>query len=186
MRGFTESLRQEMLIAGHKVGVTRAHPGGIKTNIVTNGRGAGATPEEIAEAGRQFQKIAFTRPEGAAKAILRGVGGTVRACSSDPTPASSTGFRASSAPATRTSSGTWDGSPAQPTGCPDRTGGRDRPARSSSAVVLYSPVKTGFSLVRKRAGADLGVGGPEHAEADAAVGLEGLFLVQAPRNRASS
>ncbi|HNP55523.1 MAG TPA: SDR family NAD(P)-dependent oxidoreductase [Gordonia sp. (in: high G+C Gram-positive bacteria)] len=73
VRGFTESLRQEMLIAGHKVGVTCVHPGGIKTNIVTNGRGAGATPEEIAEAGRQFQKIAFTRPEGAAKAILRGV-----------------------------------------------------------------------------------------------------------------
>lgn len=73
VRGFTESLRQEMIIAGHNVGVTCVHPGGIKTNIVVNGRGAGRTPEEVEEAGRQFEKIAFTTPEGAAKAIVRGV-----------------------------------------------------------------------------------------------------------------
>ncbi|GAA14896.1 SDR family NAD(P)-dependent oxidoreductase [Gordonia alkanivorans] len=73
VRGFTESLRQEMIIAGHNVGVTCVHPGGIKTNIVVNGRGAGRSPDEIAEAGRQFEKIAFTKPDSAATAILKGV-----------------------------------------------------------------------------------------------------------------
>ena len=36
VRGFTESLRQEMLIAGHPVRVTCVHPGGIKTAIARN------------------------------------------------------------------------------------------------------------------------------------------------------
>ena len=31
VRGFTEALREEMLVAGHPVGVTAVHPGGIKT-----------------------------------------------------------------------------------------------------------------------------------------------------------
>jgi len=73
VRGFTESLRQEMVIGGFPVGVTCVHPGGIKTNIVAHSRGAGATDAERAEAHKQFQKIAITRPEGAAKAIIRGV-----------------------------------------------------------------------------------------------------------------
>ena len=38
VRGFTEALREEMLIAGHPVGVTCVHPGGIKTGISRNGR----------------------------------------------------------------------------------------------------------------------------------------------------
>ena len=33
VRGFTETLRIEMLAAGHRVGVTVVHPGGVKTNI---------------------------------------------------------------------------------------------------------------------------------------------------------
>ena len=33
VRGFTESVRAEMLGAGHRVGVSSVHPGGIKTNI---------------------------------------------------------------------------------------------------------------------------------------------------------
>ena len=36
VRGFTEALRQEMIIAGHPVKVTCVHPGGIKTAIVRN------------------------------------------------------------------------------------------------------------------------------------------------------
>ncbi len=36
VRGFTEALRQEMLVAGHPVKVTCVHPGGIKTAIVRN------------------------------------------------------------------------------------------------------------------------------------------------------
>ena len=38
VRGFTEALREEMLVAGHPVGVTAVHPGGIKTAIARNGR----------------------------------------------------------------------------------------------------------------------------------------------------
>ncbi|WP_278259868.1 SDR family oxidoreductase [Nocardioides convexus] len=38
VRGFTEALREEMLIAGHKVGVTSVHPGGIKTAIARSAR----------------------------------------------------------------------------------------------------------------------------------------------------
>ena len=38
VRGFTEAVRQDMLLAGHPVGVTCVHPGGIKTGIVRNGR----------------------------------------------------------------------------------------------------------------------------------------------------
>src|SRR5206468_2944126 len=36
VRGFTEALRQEMLVNGHKVEVTCVHPGGIKTAIARN------------------------------------------------------------------------------------------------------------------------------------------------------
>jgi len=73
VRGFTESLRQEMIIGGYDVGVTCVHPGGIKTNIVANGRGAGETEVAVAQAARQFDRIAITSPTGAAKAIIRGI-----------------------------------------------------------------------------------------------------------------
>ena len=38
VRGFSESLREEMLMAGHPVGVTVVHPGGIKTAIARSAR----------------------------------------------------------------------------------------------------------------------------------------------------
>jgi NAD(P)-dependent dehydrogenase (short-subunit alcohol dehydrogenase family) len=38
VRGFTEALREEMLINRHPVTVTCIHPGGIKTGIARNGR----------------------------------------------------------------------------------------------------------------------------------------------------
>jgi NAD(P)-dependent dehydrogenase (short-subunit alcohol dehydrogenase family) len=38
VRGFTEALREEMLVNGHPVTVTCVHPGGIKTGIARNGR----------------------------------------------------------------------------------------------------------------------------------------------------
>lgn len=73
VRGFTEALRQEMKIARHPVGVTCVHPGGIKTNIAVNGRGTkpeGMTDEQIKKG---FDLIAITRPNSAAKIILKGV-----------------------------------------------------------------------------------------------------------------
>ncbi len=70
VRGFTEALREEMLIARHPVGVSCVHPGGIKTNIVRNSRSA-ADDQEAAAAG--FEKIAMTTPEKAAQVIVRGI-----------------------------------------------------------------------------------------------------------------
>jgi NAD(P)-dependent dehydrogenase (short-subunit alcohol dehydrogenase family) len=74
VRGFTEALRQEMLIAGHPVGVSCVHPGGIRTNIARDARSA--VPETEAEREKnaeRFAKAARTTPEQAAKTILRGV-----------------------------------------------------------------------------------------------------------------
>ncbi|WP_406234072.1 SDR family NAD(P)-dependent oxidoreductase [Nocardia sp. NBC_01009] len=72
VRGFTEALRQEMRIAGHPVGVTCVHPGGVKTNIAVNARGI---PDgiDIDVVRRGFESITMTRPSSAAKIILRGV-----------------------------------------------------------------------------------------------------------------
>ncbi|WP_420753029.1 SDR family NAD(P)-dependent oxidoreductase [Rhodococcus sp. O3] len=72
VRGFTESLRQEMLIAGHPVRVTCVHPGGIKTAIARNA----TVPDGVDQASfAQFfdSKLARTSPEDAAKTIVDGV-----------------------------------------------------------------------------------------------------------------
>jgi NAD(P)-dependent dehydrogenase (short-subunit alcohol dehydrogenase family) len=72
VRGFTESLRQEMLIAGHPVGVTCVHPGGIKTNIVNNATGSNGVDTSGIQ--QLFDKhLTRTSPEQAAHTILRGV-----------------------------------------------------------------------------------------------------------------
>jgi NAD(P)-dependent dehydrogenase (short-subunit alcohol dehydrogenase family) len=70
VRGFTEALRQEMLLAGHPVAVSCVHPGGIRTNIARDARTDLATPQEL---DAQFKRIARTSPERAAQTILRGV-----------------------------------------------------------------------------------------------------------------
>ena len=72
VRGFTEALRQEMVLAGHPVGVTTVHPGGIKTAIARNATAAeGLDPEELA---KLFDKrLAITSPERAAEIILQAV-----------------------------------------------------------------------------------------------------------------
>jgi NADP-dependent 3-hydroxy acid dehydrogenase YdfG len=72
VRGFTEALRQEMLVAGHPVKVTTVHPGGIKTNIVRNMTTVGDV--DHAKLTKTFdKKLAKTSPEKAAKIILEGV-----------------------------------------------------------------------------------------------------------------
>jgi NAD(P)-dependent dehydrogenase (short-subunit alcohol dehydrogenase family) len=72
VRGFTEALRQEMLLAGHPVRVTCVHPGGIKTAIARN---AGAVESlDPAELARVFDtKLAKTSADAAARSILRAV-----------------------------------------------------------------------------------------------------------------
>jgi len=72
VRGFTEALRQEMLLAGHPVGVTCVHPGGIKTAIARNARATSS--HDSAAVARHFDtKLAKMTPERAAEIILDGV-----------------------------------------------------------------------------------------------------------------
>jgi len=71
VRGFTESVRIEMLAAGMPVTVTCVHPGGVKTAIARNGTvNAGADP--VGNAELFDRKLARTTPERAAQLILRG------------------------------------------------------------------------------------------------------------------
>jgi NAD(P)-dependent dehydrogenase (short-subunit alcohol dehydrogenase family) len=71
VRGFTEALRQEMLINGHAVTVTCVHPGGIKTNIVNNSTAVGG--RDVGALAELFDsKLARTTSEKAADVILRG------------------------------------------------------------------------------------------------------------------
>jgi short-subunit dehydrogenase len=68
VRGFTESLRIEMLIAGHPVSVTCVHPGGVNTGIARN-----ATRSEVAQPEPHGGRLLRMPPEKAAKIILHGV-----------------------------------------------------------------------------------------------------------------
>ncbi|TIC84572.1 SDR family NAD(P)-dependent oxidoreductase [Nocardioides sp. GY 10127] len=72
VRGMTEAVREEMLIAGHPVGVTAVHPGGIKTAIARSAR-VSAREDQAATAAYFDKKLARTTPEDAAETILRGV-----------------------------------------------------------------------------------------------------------------
>ena len=71
VRGFSEALREEMLINGHPVSVTCVHPGGIKTGIARNGR---KTASQDAESIDSFfeQKLARMTAEKAARIIIKG------------------------------------------------------------------------------------------------------------------
>ena len=73
VRGFTEALRQEL--ARTSVRVTTVHPGGIKTNIVRNGRmlqdtTGGTDAEAVA---REFDRIARTTADEAARQIVEAI-----------------------------------------------------------------------------------------------------------------
>jgi NAD(P)-dependent dehydrogenase (short-subunit alcohol dehydrogenase family) len=74
VRGFTESLRQEL--RGTGVGTATVHPGGVKTNIARNARYHDSPLEpgiDHDEFARSFESIAFTTPARAAKTIHEGV-----------------------------------------------------------------------------------------------------------------
>jgi NADP-dependent 3-hydroxy acid dehydrogenase YdfG len=72
VRGMTEAIREEMLIAGHKVGVTAVHPGGIKTAIARNARVS--EHEDKAATAKLFdEKLARMTPERAAEIIVKGI-----------------------------------------------------------------------------------------------------------------
>ena len=72
VRGFTEALRQEMIVNRHPVAVTTVHPGGIKTAIMRNSTAADGF--DTATLTKFFdKKLARTTPERAAKIILDAV-----------------------------------------------------------------------------------------------------------------
>ena len=72
VRGMSEALREEMLIAGHPVGVTVVHPGGIKTAIARNAR-VSAREDKDRTAKLFDEKLAKMTPERAAEIIVRGI-----------------------------------------------------------------------------------------------------------------
>ncbi len=72
VRGFTESLYQEMAINGHPVAVTRVHPGGIKTGILRNSTAADGLDRTNLTTFFD-QKLMRTTPEKAATVILDAV-----------------------------------------------------------------------------------------------------------------
>jgi len=82
VRGFTESLRQELEIEGSSVSCTSVHPGGIKTNIANAARMtssvANITGKGADEARREFEKMFRTTPEEAAATIIAGIRGNKR------------------------------------------------------------------------------------------------------------
>jgi butyryl-CoA dehydrogenase len=77
VRGFTDALRIELDVARHGVSCTTVHPGGIKTNIARNARmddSVAAFSGQVPEAmGDDFDKVAMTTPEKAARQILKAV-----------------------------------------------------------------------------------------------------------------
>jgi short-subunit dehydrogenase len=72
VRGMTEAIREEMLIAGHRVGVTAVHPGGIKTAIARSAR-VSEKEDQAATAKLFDEKLARMTPERAAEIIVKGI-----------------------------------------------------------------------------------------------------------------
>jgi short-subunit dehydrogenase len=75
VRGFSESLRHELQMAGSPVRLTVVHPGGIATNIARNSRtGTGVTDNaRRAQAIERFDEVAKTTPQAAALRIIEGI-----------------------------------------------------------------------------------------------------------------
>jgi short-subunit dehydrogenase len=78
VRGFTEALRSEMLLAGHPVQVMVVHPGGVRTNISTaalehSRRRGTVTPQDEERARLYNEKLLRMPPERAARTIVAGV-----------------------------------------------------------------------------------------------------------------
>lgn len=72
VRGFTESLRQEL--SGTRIFVTLVFPGGVKTNIARNSRtDYPIDPETYGRELQKFETFLKTMPEEAARAIIQGI-----------------------------------------------------------------------------------------------------------------
>ena len=79
VRGFTESLRSELLAAGHPVQVSVVHPGGVRTNIATaafehaRAQGVETTPADEARRRAYEEKLLRMPPEQAARIVIDAV-----------------------------------------------------------------------------------------------------------------
>ena len=73
VRGFTEALREEMIMERRPVTVCCVHPGGIRTNIARNSRSSVLDEAEKQKMANDFDRVARTTPERAARTILRGM-----------------------------------------------------------------------------------------------------------------
>lgn len=77
VRGFTESLRQELDLETANVSATCVHPGGIRTNIAVSARISDALLRVAGKSAEQasagFGKLLLTSPEKAARDIIRAV-----------------------------------------------------------------------------------------------------------------
>ena len=76
VRGFTDALRMELDAAGCGVSSTTVHPGGIKTNIARNARmdqSIASLAGDTERARNDFDKVALTSPDKAARQILAAV-----------------------------------------------------------------------------------------------------------------
>jgi NAD(P)-dependent dehydrogenase (short-subunit alcohol dehydrogenase family) len=76
VRGFTDALRMELEMDGAGVSCTTVHPGGIKTNIARNARmdpSVAPMAGELEQVGADFDKVAMTSPEKAARQIVAAV-----------------------------------------------------------------------------------------------------------------
>src|SRR3954447_6243067 len=75
VRGFSESLRHELQMAGSPVRLSVVHPGGVATNIARNSRtGTGMTDNaRRAETIERFDAVAKTTPAAAALRIIEGI-----------------------------------------------------------------------------------------------------------------
>ena len=75
VRGFSESLRHELAMAGSPVKLSVVHPGGVLTNIVRNARtGSGISDNaRRVESIDRFDAIAKTTPPIAAQRIIAGI-----------------------------------------------------------------------------------------------------------------
>ncbi|MBV8693347.1 MAG: SDR family NAD(P)-dependent oxidoreductase [Actinobacteria bacterium] len=76
VRGFTDALRMELEMDRAGVSCTTVHPGGIKTNIARNARmdpSVAPMAGELEQVGADFDKVAMTSPEKAARQILAAV-----------------------------------------------------------------------------------------------------------------
>ncbi|MBC3194279.1 SDR family NAD(P)-dependent oxidoreductase [Pseudonocardia sp. C8] len=77
VRGFTESLRQDLELTGSAVSATCVHPGGIRTNIAKSARVhasvTAATGKATDAATAEFERMLNTTPDRAARTILDGV-----------------------------------------------------------------------------------------------------------------